>query len=197
MPAPETIIEPPTPVQLPLPGAQELFAAAGLETLPHGVGDLTARQLKFAIAYLENGCLKDAAVAAGYSPESAEKVRKTPAMQRFLNASVKTVAENGDALVRRKWELSVAYHAELKRLREKPLAERTEKELRRENQVALMAVRNDLLLASLLNRLGVKLTGEVQVNHNIGGGGDFIVVPPDALAGFARARQEAVAGGRN
>lgn len=179
--------------QLSLPGAEEMFAAVGLETLPHGAGDLTKKQLEFVLAYLECGSERAAARKSGYAEQHASKVMRTGAVARFLRAAIRPVAQNGDQLVRRKWELSVAYHAEIMRLRSKPFAERTDAELRREVQVAAMAVRNDTLLAAMLNRLGVRLTGEVQMNHTATGGGDFIVVPPDALRGFAAARAEVVA----
>lgn len=192
------------PEQLSLPGAQEMFAAAGLETLPHGASELNPKQLKFAIAYLNCGNATQAAELAGYSKDNAEKLRKNTGVMRFLNAASKTVAQNGDQLVKRKFELSVSYHDELKQLRSKPLDQRTEKELRREQSVALMAVRNDTLLAALLNRLGIKLTGDLTVNHTATGGGDFVVIPPDALSGYAQMRQEVAAtnrltnaGGRN
>jgi hypothetical protein len=183
----------PPAVQLSLPGAGEMFAAAGLDTLPLGAGELSPKQLRFCIEYLNGGHASEAAKLAGYSPESAEKVRKVPSVARFLNAAAKTVAQNGDQLVRRKWELSVSLHRELMDLRAKKLEDKTEKELRREQALALMVTRNDTILGALLNRLGIKLTGEVSVNHTASGGGDFLVIPPDALAGFAAARQEVAA----
>jgi hypothetical protein len=188
-----TITPMPPTVQLSLPGAEEMFAAAGLDTLPMGASELNPKQLRFAVEYLNSGNASAAAKLVGYSADNAEKLRKIPAVARFLNASAKIVAQNGDQLVRRKWELSVSYHAELKELRSKPLDQRTEKDLRREATVALMAVRNDTLLAALLNRLGIKLTGDVNVSHTANSGGDIMVIPPDALQGFAAARQEVAA----
>lgn len=161
-----------------------------------GASELNPKQLRFAVAYLNSGNAKQAAETAGYSAESAEKVRRTPVISRFLHAALKTVSQNGDQLVVRKFELSVSYHSELQELRAKKLEEKTEKELRREAQVALMAHRNDMLLGMLLGRLGVKLSGEVTVNPGATGGGDFIVIPPDALAGFAAARAEVAATNR-
>lgn len=183
---------PPT-VQLSLPGAEEMFAAAGLDTLPMGASELNPKQLRFAIEFLHRGNASAAAVAVGYSPDNAEKLRKIPAVSRFLNAAVKTVAQNGDQLARRKWELSQSYHAELMDLRAIPLKKKTEKQIRRESWLAIAVNRNDTLLAMMLNRLGIKLTGEMNVNHTATGGGDIMVIPPDALAGFAAARQEVAA----
>jgi hypothetical protein len=58
-----------------------------------------------------------------------------------------------------------------------------------------------MLLAALLNRLGIKLSGEVTHTVQNAAGGDFIVVPPDALPGLAMMRREVAeahqAGGRN
>lgn len=187
---------PPAPQQLSLPGAEELFAAAGLDTLPIGAADLNPKQLRFAIAYLNCGNATQAAKEAGYSEDNAEKLRKNTAVTRFLNGAIKTVAQNGDQLLRRKFELSVSYHAELKELRAIPLKKKTEKQLRRENSVSLMAVRNDTLIAAMLNRLGIKLTGEVNVSHSATGQADFMVIPPDALQGMAAARQEVAAHNR-
>lgn len=174
-----------------------MFAAVGLETLPHGAAEMTARQLKFAVAYLGCGNARQAAREAGFNDTHASKLLQNAAVARFVNAAAKPVAQNGDQLVRRKWELSVSLHKELMELRGKEKKDSAEQ--KRERQLIRMANQTDMLLAALLNRLGIKLTGEVSVNHSVVGGGDFIVVPPDALAGFARARQDAVAqtGGRN
>lgn len=204
-PQPPPAIPAAAEVQLALPGAADMFAAAGLETLPHGAGEMGAKQLKFCVAYLNCGNQRQAAREAGYSEDNAAKLLKTTAIARFLGGAVKAVAQNGDQLVRRAWERSVSWHEELMAIRGKPHAEKTEADRKREAQLALMLTRNDTVLAAMLNRLGIKLTGEITHTAQSAGGGDFIVLPPDALAGFAAMRQEvaatnrlaAASGGRN
>lgn len=205
-PLPPTVAPAPAEVQLALPGGAEAFAAAGLETLPHGAGDMSAKELRFCISYLNCGSQRQAAREAGYSEDNASKLLRNTAIARFLGGAIKVVAQNGDQLVRRVWERSVSWHEELMMLRAKPHADKSKADHQRETQLALMLTRNDTVLAALLNRLGIKLTGEVNMNVAAGtGGGDFIVLPPDALAGFAAMRQEvaatnrltAASGGRN
>lgn len=183
------------PQQLALPGAEELFAAVGLESLPHGAGELSVKQLKFAIAFLGCGNERQAARESGYAEQHASKVMQRGALARFVAAAVKPVAQNGDQLVRRKWELSVSLHHELMELRGKEQKTKTSADLKRERQLIRMANQTDMLLAALLNRLGIKLTGEISHNHTASGG-DFVVLPPDSLAGFAAMRQEVAAATR-
>lgn len=187
-----------------MPGAEALFSAVGLDTLPHGASELNPKQLKFALAFLGCGNATQAARETGFSEENAGKLLKNTGISRFLSLAVKPVAQNGDQLVRRVWERSVSMHAEFMALRGIDRAKRTDEDRKRERELQVALSRNDMLLAALLNRLGIKLTGEVAVTHSAGGGGDFMVVPPDALAGFAAARQEVAAhnrltgtGGRN
>lgn len=177
-------------MQLALPHAAELFSAVGLETLPHGAAEMTRKQLQFALAYLGCGNARQAAREVGMAEQHASKVMHSGAVSRFLTAAMKPVAQNGDQLVRRKWELSVSLHHEIMELRAK--ATRTEAEEKKQRDLIRLANQTDLLLAALLNRLGIKLSGEVNVNHSATGG-DFVVLPPDTLSGFARARQQAVA----
>ena len=177
-------------VQLSLPGAAEMFGAVGLDSLPHGAADMNGRQLRFCLAYLASGSASQAARETGYSDVDGHKILRRAKVSRFLSAAVKPVAQNGDQLVRRKWELSVSLHHELMQLRGIAPEKKTAAEMKRERQLVRMVNQTDMLLAAMLNRLGIKLTGEVTVQHT--GGGDFIVVPPDALPGMARARQEVV-----
>lgn len=173
-----------------------MFRAVGLETLPHGASELTVKQLRFCVLYLACGNARQAARETGYAEQHAAKVIQNGAVARFLGSAVKPVAENGDQLVRRKWELSASLHRELMEIRGKTKEERTERDERREAQLMLAVTRNDTLLGALLNRLGIKLTGEIAHNHTAQGGGEFIVVPPEALGGFASMRQESVATSR-
>jgi hypothetical protein len=189
------------PQQLSLPGAEELFRAVGLETLPLGVSEMTPKQLRFCVAYLSCGNARQAARESGYNEDNAAKLLQKTAISRFLGAAIKPVAENGDALVRRKWELSASLHTELMAIRGKAPAQRTEKDNRREAALMLAVTRNDTLLAALLNKLGIKLTGEINQNVSVTGG-DAIVIPPESLSGFAQMRQEVAAvnrlqGGKN
>lgn len=167
-----------------------MFAAVGLDTMPHGASELTAKQLRFALAYLDCGNATQAAREVGYSENNTGKLLKGNGLSRFLTLAVKPVAQNGDQLVRRKWELSVSLHHELMELRGK--AKKEASEMKRERSLVRMSNQTDMLLAALLNRLGIKLTAEVTHTHKASGG-DFLVLPPDSLSGFARARQEAVA----
>jgi hypothetical protein len=183
-------------VQLALPGAAEMFAAAGLETLPLGASEMSRKQLLFAVAYLNCGNARQAARETGYNDDNASKLLENNAISRFLNAATKTVAQNGDQLVRRKWELSVSLHRELMEIRAQDKAAKTPADLKRESKLERMVNRTDMLLAAMLNRLGIKLTGDVNVNHTATAGGDQIVIPPDALAGFAVMRAEVAAGNR-
>lgn len=166
----------------------------GLDTLPFGAAEMTRKQLLFAVAYLACGNAKQAARETGHNDSNATKLLQNTAVSRFVNAAAKPVAQNGDQLVRRKWELSVSLHKELMDLRGKK--EKDSGELKRERQLIRMANQTDQLLAALLGRLGIKLTGEVNVNHTANSSSDFVVIPPDALAGFAQARQEAAAHNR-
>lgn len=164
------------------------FAAVGLESLPHGAGKMSPRQLRFCLRFLDCGNARQAARECGLPEQHASKLMRKGAISEFLRAAVKPVAQNGDQLVRRKWELSVSWHDELMRLREKAHGSLTESEQQREMQLSAMVTRNDTLLAALLDRLGITLTGEVV--HTIQRTSDCVVIPPDALAGFASARRE-------
>lgn len=175
--------------QLALGGMEAAFAAVGLETLPHGAGRMSPKQLRFCLRFLDCGNARQAARECGLPEQHASKLMRKGAVSEFLRAAVKPVAQNGDQLVRRKWELSVSWHDELMELRAKPYGTLTESEQHREMQLATMVTRNDTLLAALLNRLGIQLAGEVA--HTISqGGSDFVVLPPEALGGFATGRQQ-------
>jgi len=179
----------PTPAaQLELPLVAEAFRGVGVESLPVGVSELTAKQRGFVLAYLKTGNATEAARLAGVNETNSSKMLKKPGVLRLLNAVAKQVAENGDQLVRRQWELSVNLHHELMELRAKPLAERTREDERREWQLIKSLNQTNTLLAALLNRLGVKLSGELTTTQNINVTQVGAIVPPDVIGSFHATR---------
>ena len=91
------------------------FAALGFEELPSGVGELTAREVKFVCGVLEHGQMRRAAIDAGYSEESAsaiasETLRK-PKVSAFYRRCVDKLASQAELVLRRIYERSVIFHA--------------------------------------------------------------------------------------
>jgi len=187
----------PTPTaQLELPLVAEAFRGVGVETLPHGLSELTSKQRGFVLSYLKTGNAKEAARLSGVNETGASKMLKKPSVLRFVNVLAQQVASNGDQLVRRKWELSVSLHHELMELRSKTPEERTGYEERREAQLVKMINQTDTLLAALLNRLGVKLSGELTTTQNINVTHVGAVVAPEYLNAFPCTRADVVSGHR-
>jgi len=179
--------------QLELPLVAEAFRGVGVETLPFGVSELTAKQRGFVLAYLRTGNAKAASRLAGLNETHASKMLKRASVLRLLNTVAQQVAANGDQLVRRKWELSVSLHHELMELRAKTPEERTGCEERREAQLVKMINQTDTLLAALLNRLGVKLSGELTTTQNINVTQVGAVVATEFLGGYTATRQSVTA----
>jgi len=181
----------PTPTaQMELPLVAEAFRGVGVETLPVGVSELTPKQRGFVLAYLKTGNASAAARLAGVNETNSSKMLKKPGVLRLLNAVAKQVAENGDALVRRQWELSVNLHHELMELRAKPLPERTRYDERREWQLIKSLNQTNTLLAALLNRLGVKLSGELTTTQNINVTSVGVAVTPELIPSYPHLRGE-------
>jgi len=175
--------------QLELPLVAEAFRGVGVETLPHGLSELTAKQRGFVLAYLKTGSAKAAARLSGVNETGASKMLKKAPVLRFVNVVAQQVAANGDQLVRRKWELSVSLHHELMELRAKTPEERTGYDERREGQLVKMINQTDTLLAALLNRLGVKLSGELTTTQNINVSHVGVALEPEAITAYKVARR--------
>lgn len=91
------------------------FAAAGIEEMPEGVGELTHREMRFVLRMLEHGQMAQAAREAGYSEQSAgviasETLRK-PKVHRFYRRCLTDVASKSALITRRVYERSVVLHA--------------------------------------------------------------------------------------
>jgi hypothetical protein len=92
--------------------------------------------------------------------------------------------------------LCASLHAEVIELRNIAPDKKTPEEKKREGKLIRQRHNAYMLLAAMLNRLGVKITGEVSVQHGAATGGDVVVIPPDALGGFATMRAEVAANNR-
>ena len=145
------------PEQLSLPGAQEMFEAVGLNTLPLGAGDLSRKQLEFCINYLKTGSAKAAAEMAGYADPEAHgsKILKTPAVARFLAKSVAKVSANAEQLISRVWTRSANLQAQIEKLQQSKTGD-----WKKEKELTHYANQTDALLASLLGKL------QLNVNHS-------------------------------
>ena len=185
-----------------------LFAELGVESLPVGMSDLTAKETRFVLAYLRTGLASSAAREAGYAdPEAdAAKIRRRPAVARILNASATSAAANASGLAKRVWERSQAYHEELQQIRPKiaamralglptPCSDEDKCRIEYEKRLAFLeqserflvdaARKQDALLVQLHAKLEVKVSGTVDHQH--------VVITPEKLAELAQARREALA----
>jgi len=169
----------------------ELFRGAGVEELPAGLSELSHKQKKFVLEYLRLGNASAAARACGVHETNTTKILRRPNVLRFLHAVTAQVAASGDQLVKRQWELSVSLHEELQAIRAKPLAERTEAQRRREWHLIKAVNQTNTLLAALLNRLGVRLSGELTTTQNVNVTASGVAVLPELLNGYACARRVA------
>lgn len=95
--------------------AQLEFAALGISDLPEGVSALTSREMKFVAAYLSHGQMRQAAIEAGYSEESAasiasETLRK-PKVAAFYRRCAEQLAGESRTVLRSAFERHAIYHA--------------------------------------------------------------------------------------
>jgi hypothetical protein len=93
------------PTQQDLPGFAELRADTGLEQLPSGAGELKAKELKFVAELLRDGCQRRAAIAAGYSEQSADQIAsellRRPRVAGFYRRSLERLGADTNAVIRR------------------------------------------------------------------------------------------------
>lgn len=171
-----------------------LFEAIGVAELPQGFGDITGREQRFVLALLRHGQMAKAAVEAGYSETSAgsiasETLRK-PKVFAFYQRCLGALASNADKLTQRVAERSLVLHQkameaaqvvadldELILVAEKQNTGKagttTEYETRREQAAkaekhyTTLANQTDTLLASLLGKLNLNVSGTVTHNHVI------------------------------
>jgi phage terminase small subunit len=95
--------------------AQLEFAALGITELPDGVSSLTRREMRFVAEYLQHGQMRQAAIAAGYSEESAgsiasETLRK-PKVAAFYRKCIDQVAGESLNVLRTCFQRYVIFHA--------------------------------------------------------------------------------------
>jgi phage terminase small subunit len=95
----------PEPRQQDLPGFAELRADTGLTELPSGAGELKAKELKFVAELLRDGCQRRAAIAAGYSEQSADQIAsellRRPRVAGFYRRSLERLGADTNAAIRR------------------------------------------------------------------------------------------------
>lgn len=188
--------QPQPPEQLKLADGQTLFQGIGLDVLPAGASSLTRKQLHFCLEFLRCGVATEAARRAGYSsPDSdGSKVQRSAGVAAFLGRAGVTVAKNADQLVCRAARRSTMLHEQIVAEMEKKPELRDHKLL---EKLHLAVVRTDMLLGSLLGKLGISLSGELNVNH----GGTVnhehtVAIPAEALPGLAEMRREVVSATR-
>lgn len=97
-----------TPSQLEL-------TALGITEMPEGISALTRREAKFVTAYLAHGQMRQAAIEAGYSAESAgaiasETLRK-PKVAAFYRRCIDQLAGEARTILRACFERHVIFHA--------------------------------------------------------------------------------------
>jgi phage terminase small subunit len=182
------------PAQLSFAAMSAELADAGVgRELPEGASDLTKREFAFVTRLLQHGQMARAAREAGYAEESAgviatETLRK-PKVHGFYRRCLSKVANNAEQLVIRVYERSALFHAkclecaqQAKELETLMLVARkenakngttveyeTQRELmvRMEKHYAALATQQDTLLATLLGKLNINISGDVNVNHAV------------------------------
>jgi hypothetical protein len=174
-----------------LPGLAESFASVGVDALPLGVARLSRRERIFLLEYLRTGTATEAARRAGYSmPESnASKLLKNNGIAACLAQAGVEVAKNVDQLVMRASERSRVLHTMFRAEVEKSEEQRDEKRI---CQLAGIADRADMLLGSLLGKIGgMHVSGGVHHTHSHRGEID-LTVPAAALPVLAQMRRDEV-----
>ena len=91
------------------------FAALGIADLPEGVSTLTRREAKFVAAYLSHGQMRQAAIEAGYSEESAASIAsetlKKPKVAAFYRRCIDQLAGEAQTVLRGTFQRYVIFHA--------------------------------------------------------------------------------------
>jgi hypothetical protein len=155
--------------QLLLPGARELMSATGLMDLPVGFSDLSPQQRRFCINFLACGNATKAAREAGYVEPDSQSVRlmKKPAVAKFLGQAARRLAADSDALLKRAMDRSVWLHAELAEARNRRMESEGAGDFRRERALHEMVGKADTLVAALLGKLSVNVSGSIEHNHTV------------------------------
>lgn len=214
----------PQPEQLTLSAVEQRFSAAGVgagvQELPVGFADLTAKEQKFVLGVLEHGQMARAAVEAGYSAESAgaiasETLRK-PKVFAFYKRCVEKVATKADQVTARVYERSVILHAKaleaaqdiadadawiLKLTRDEYSAakgaksvkeyERTRERAQRDQKHYItLANQTDALLGQLIGKIAGVHVSGTVTHKHVQG--TTVTVPEEALAGLAQLRRDVV-----
>ena len=182
-------------------GQLSLFAELGVETLPVGMADLTAKQSRFVVAYLRTGLAATAAREAGYSdPEAdAAKIRRCPAVAAVLNQACRSAAGNATALAAGMWQRMQAYRAEWEALYPELRTMRTEDLPADEEARALHLARLRFLedrerqinaelakIETTLKGIEIKVDGSLEHHHT------HAVLTPQLAQELAQARREAL-----
>lgn len=209
--------------QLKLTAIEEDLRASGVEETPEGLGTLTRKEVKFVTALLRHGQMAQAAKEAGYSAESAgqiasETLRK-PKVFRFYKKCLAQLAKNGDEVVRRVMERSTLLHAKATECAQQAanleklllLSYKDEdgckgskqineyetqlsRTVKLEKHYMTLANQTDTLLASLLGKLSLSVSGEIKHSGEL-------TLAPGTLDVLATMRREVTAaslqGGRN
>ncbi|EIQ00734.1 phage terminase, small subunit [Opitutaceae bacterium TAV1] len=208
--------------QLKLSAIEQAFAASGIDGIPQGASDLTKREMTFVIRVLEHGQMRQAAIEAGYSEDSAgqiasETLRK-PKVFAFYRRCLDKVVTNAERMTARVYERSVVLHAQAleaaqklananewllaserhesgknaKNVREFELAR--ERAQRDQKHFVTLANQTDSLLGSLLGKIaGVHVSGEVKHTHAGTVGVAPVTVPEAALPALAQVRRDVLA----
>lgn len=145
----------PAPLQLPL------FADFGVDTLPDGMADLSAKQTKFVLAFLRTRQSATAAREAGYSDPEADgaRIRRSPKVARVLTQVAAAAATSAVALIGRVGERSQAAHSDWQEARHKPEGLRSTKA---EAELLSAVNATDKLLGGLIGLDTLKVQGEMQ-----------------------------------
>jgi len=210
------------PQQLSLSPIEQRFAASGVDEVPVGYADLTAREAKFVLGVLEHGQMARAARDAGYSEASAgaiatETLRK-PKVWAFYRRCLEKVASKAEQLSARVYERSVMLHAKaleagqqiadanewiLKVSRDeygakhgaksiKEFEQKRERAQRDEKHYITLANQTDALLGQLLGKIAGVHVSGEVKHSHKHEHAMAVTVPEDALPALAQLRREVI-----